>query len=71
MGKERTGTKSPLSNLSKLIAKGENPKGFTAQTANGTAKDVGTGWNRGWDWEQEQVEPRGAWQPGRSNRTGE
>jgi hypothetical protein len=30
----------------KLIAKGENPNGFTAQTANGTAHWKGTGWNK-------------------------
>lgn len=70
MGKERTGTKSPLSNLSKLIAKGENARGFTSQTANGTAK-AGTnqpGWNRQWDWEKPMAEPTGPWS---GNRSGE
>ena len=71
---KKTGTKSPLSNLSSLYARGENPKGFTAQTAIGTAHATGTGWNKNtWesDWDRPQVEPVGAWQPGRSNRTSE
>lgn len=71
---KKTGTKSPLSNLSRLYGRGENPKGFTAQTANGTAKDTGTGWNKNtfeMDWGRMEVEPGGAWQPGRSNRTAE
>jgi hypothetical protein len=71
MKDSKAGTKGPLSNLSKLIGRGENPKGFTAQTANGTAKATGTGWNKGYDWERSEVEPGGAWQPGWSNRTGE
>ena len=41
----------------KLIAKGENPNGFTAQTANGTAH-----------W---KVEPGPTRPAGRSNRTAE
>ena len=51
--------------------KGENPSGFTAQTCNGTAKDVGTGWNKVDDWKQEQVQPDATRPAGRSNRTGE
>jgi hypothetical protein len=33
-----------------LIGFGENPNGFTAQTANGTAHDVGTGYNYQYDF---------------------
>ena len=70
---KKTGTKSPLSNLSRLYGRGENPKGFTAQTANGTAKsgNMASGWNKNtWEveWERPQVEPRGAWN---GNRSGE
>ena len=57
-----------------MIRDGENPKGFTAQTVNGTAHWQGTGWNGpGFfeEWEQPQLEPRPVWPAGRSNRTGE
>lgn len=55
-----------------LIAKGENPKGFTAQTAAGTAHTFGTGWNfRPTGEPMPQAPVGGAWQGGRSNRTGE
>jgi hypothetical protein len=55
----------------KLIEKGQNPQGFTAQTVVGTAHWKGTGWNREWDWNQEQVTPDATRPAGRSNRTGE
>lgn len=59
-------------NLEKLIGDGENPKGLTAQTANGTAHWKGTGWNRQYDdYEQPQCEPEATRPKGRSNRTGE
>ena len=58
-------------NFEKMLHRGENPRGFTAQTPNGTAKWKGTGWNRQFNYEQEQVEPKGPWRGGRSNRTGE
>lgn len=56
-----------------LYAKGENPKGFTSQTPNGTAHWQGTGWNDDpWGrWEQPQLEPGPTRPAGRSNRTGE
>ena len=70
----------------KLIAKGENPNGFTAQTANGTAHWKGTGWNKdessyctsgdisgeaNWKSPDHQVRPGSTRPDGRSNRTGE
>jgi hypothetical protein len=65
----------------KMIDAGENPKGFTAQTCNGTAHWKGTGWNRdgrgGWAagcWgpgSEEQLSPDATRPSGRSNRTGE
>lgn len=65
----------------KLIGEGENAKGFTAQTPNGTAHWKGTGWNKGcrggWAAQDgcwgtaEQVEPDATRPAGRSNRTGE
>jgi len=58
-------------NLEKIIGDGENPKGFTAQTVNGTAHWRGTGWNKAYDWEMQQVEPGPTRPEGRSNRTGE
>ena len=54
-----------------MIRNGENPNGFTAQTANGTAHWQGTGWNRVGDWTAAQVEPGPTRPTGRSNRTGE
>jgi hypothetical protein len=55
----------------KLIGDGKNPKGLTAQTANGTAHWKGTGWNMQYDYEQPQCEPDATRPKGRSNRTGE
>ena len=64
-----------------LIGDGENAKGFTAQTPNGTAHWKGTGWNKngrgGWAandccWgDGAEVEPDATRPAGRSNRTGE
>ena len=47
------------------------PRGVTTQTANGTSHDVGTGNNRDEPWSSPQIEPRGAWPSGKSNRTAE
>ena len=57
----------------KIIQKGENPLGFTAQTPNGTAHWQGTGWNKNYfsDYDMPQVEPDATRPAGRSNRTGE
>lgn len=55
----------------KMIERGENPLGFTAQTSNGTAHWKGTGWNQQWDWERPQVEPDRTRPAGRNNRTSE
>ena len=62
--------KSDKMDFEALIRDGENPRGFTAQTANGTAHYKGPGWNqRDTDYCAEQVptvvSPKG------SNRTGE
>jgi hypothetical protein len=56
-----------------LIQDGENPKGFTAQTPNGTAHWEGTGWNKDFmfDFDRPQVAPDATRPAGRSNRTGE
>jgi hypothetical protein len=64
---------APTMDFEDLIAKGENPLGFTAQTANGSCHWSGTGWNRVFDYDllREQLPPKGPWAPGRSNRTGE
>jgi hypothetical protein len=62
----------PKMDFEKLIEKGENPLGFTSQTANGTAHWQGTGWNRdvrvraGLKCRRTPRAPSG-----RSNRTGE
>jgi hypothetical protein len=60
-------------NFEEIIQKGENPKGFTAQTPNGTAHWQGTGWNKNWmaGFDMPQVEPDPTRPAGRSNRTGE
>jgi hypothetical protein len=64
--------KSDKLDLESLIGPGENPRGLTAQTANGTAHAFGTGWNQTtWDWERGQNEPSAVAPVGRSNRTGE
>ena len=69
----RYGQKLRKLRFDRAYAPGENPNGFTAQTANGTAKATGTGWNRQFNYYYNwpQVPPGGPWQPGRSNRTGE
>ena len=57
-----------------LYGEGENPKGMTSQTVNGTGHATGTGWNAPGpfdDYEQPQVEPSAVWPAGRSNRTAE
>ena len=68
--------KSDIPNLNidfeKMIGRGENPQGFTAQTANGTAHWRGTGWNKSdYDWERPQLASDRTRREGRSNRTGE
>jgi hypothetical protein len=64
--------KSDQIDLESLIGEGENPRGFQAQTANGTAHWQGTGWNqRYWDLDVEQSPPTPVSPAGRSNRTGE
>ncbi len=63
--------KKRISNLESLYEQGINPKGFTAQTANGTAKAMGTGWNKVMDWSMPEVAPDPVRPAGRSNRTGE
>lgn len=55
----------------RLIGRGENPQGFTAQTANGTAHWRGTGWNKGFEYDQPEMPPDATRRAGRSNRTGE
>ena len=55
-----------------MIEFGENARGFTAQTANGTAKWAGTGWNqRAYDFEAEQIDPVPTASGPRTNRTAE
>lgn len=57
-------------NFEKIIAFGQNPGGFTAQTANGTAKSGNrAGWNRDRKYTWPEVEATGAWSC--ANRTGE
>jgi len=64
-------TKGVKMDFENLIAKGENPRGFTSQTANGTAHWQGTGWNKSEPFDWPQVEPGPTRPSGRSNRTGE
>lgn len=54
-----------------MIQRGENPQGFTAETANGTAHWRGTGWNKNWNPTRPQLPPDRTRPAGRSNRTGE
>jgi hypothetical protein len=54
-----------------MIQDGENEKGLTAQTANGTAHWKGAGWNRVSDYTAPQVEPEPTRPSGRATRTGE
>lgn len=56
--------------FSRIIARGQNPKGFTAQTANGTAKSGNCpGWNKDYKYTSPEVPAEGAWANG--NRSGE
>lgn len=64
--------KSDKMDFESMIEKGENPQGFTAQTANGTAHWQGPGWNQEtWSYTREQGPPTPVSPEGRSNRTGE
>ena len=58
-------------NFEGVIGDGENPRGFTAETANGTAHWKGTGYNKNYDFSMPQVEPDATRPAGRSNRNGE
>ena len=64
------GRKNTKLDFASIVGAGENPKGFISQTANGTGKDKGSGWNKGWDYECPQVPAEGAWNNG-GNRTAE
>lgn len=64
-------TKYGCMDWEKMIAPAENPKGFTSQTANGTAHATGTGWNKVFDYEMPQLSPDQTRPSGRNNRTGE
>ena len=53
-----------------IIDEGQNPRGFTAHTANGTARAGNNpGWNKNEKTRELPVEPEGAWS--NANRTGE
>ena len=55
-----------------LVERGENPLGFTSQTANGTAHWRGTGWNENGPGDPWPQLPESPTRPGgRSDRTGE
>jgi hypothetical protein len=54
-----------------IIQAGENPDGFTAQTANGTAHWRGAGWNKVMDYTMPELPPDATRPAGRSNRTAE
>jgi hypothetical protein len=56
--------------FSRIVAKGQNPKGFTAQTANGTAHAGNCpGWNRDIKFTWPEVAETGVW--ANANRSGE
>ena len=61
----------PKFDFEALIGDGENPKGLTAQTVNGTSHWRGAGWNKAFEWEAQQLPPDATRPAGRSNRTGE
>jgi len=50
---------------------GKGAGGFNVQTANGTGRWSGTGWNKDYDWSMEQLAPDATRPAGRSNRTAE
>jgi hypothetical protein len=54
----------------RIIDEGQHPKGFTAETANGTARAKNNpGWNQNIKYPSYPAVPEGAWS--NSNRTGE
>ena len=53
------------------VEPGAPDRGFTAQTANGTAHATGAGWNKVVDYEMSQLPPDQTRPAGRNNRTGE
>ena len=67
----RGGNMSRQWDLEGLIAKGQNPNGFTSQTPNGTGHDIGTGFNKVYPFSMGEL-PEDSTRPGgRSNRTSE
>jgi hypothetical protein len=53
-----------------ILDEGQNPRGFTAETCNGTARAQNNpGWNKNYKMRELPVEPQGAWE--NANRTGE
>lgn len=56
--------------FSRIIQSGQNPNGFTAQTANGTAKAGNCpGWNRDYKYKNPEVAATEVW--ANANRSGE
>jgi hypothetical protein len=65
-----------------LVADGENPRGFQANTANGTASNVGPGFNYEWELQKPEAPAEGLYgtaemefkgivvKGGKANRTG-
>jgi hypothetical protein len=63
-------TKPKSCDFEGVIGFGQNPKGFTAETANGTAKAGNRpGWNRSYEFTKSEVPATGAWS--NANRSGE
>jgi hypothetical protein len=65
--------KNRLSDLESLLAKGEmgGVDGFRSETANGSARWKGTGWNQQYNYSTPEAPEKPTWRGGRSNRTGE
>jgi hypothetical protein len=62
--------KSTFLDLADIVAKGENPKGYVGQTANGSTRAPGPGWNWRPKYEKEEAPAEGPW-GNDANRTGE
>jgi hypothetical protein len=64
-------SKGPKMDFEALIVDRPEGREFIAQTANGTAKWKGTGWNRSWDYDRPELPPDLTRPAGRTSRTGE
>lgn len=66
MTKEAVMAKRRGMNFEGMLGKGENPRGYVGQTANGTTRTGQPGWNKDQPYEWPMVPAEGVWNGDRS-----